>query len=299
MSPNFIIAGGVATGTSFLSEALKSHPDIYLPRIHRPEPNFFHYSWKYKKGYDWYLATWFTESSNQCAVGERSSLLLTSESSPERIANNLPDARLIFCLRNPFTRAWANYRFTVLEGLESLPFEDALRLEEARMRSASGIWSEVQPHAYTFRSIYSSGIRRFQRYFRSDQILYVKSESLSANPQHELSRVCNFLGVESGYKLTLPPNFSAPSVLDMSLQSRLRQHFGNAFPDIVEMVRQDRLNSHPDLENSPELQSLRSNLTQRSMTIPQRAKEILEKSLKQEINEVEALTQIDCSDWMP
>jgi len=107
------------------------------------------------------------------------------------------------------------------------------------------------------------------------------------------------LGVESGYKLTLPPNFSAPSVLDMSLQSRLRQHFGNAFPDIVEMVRQDRLNSHPDLENSPELQSLRSNLTQRSMTIPQRAKEILEKSLKQEINEVEALTQIDCSDWMP
>ena len=43
MLPNFLIAGVVASGTSYLSSTLAHHPDIYLPKIQRPEPNFFHF----------------------------------------------------------------------------------------------------------------------------------------------------------------------------------------------------------------------------------------------------------------
>ena len=91
MLPNFLIAGGVSTGTSFLSATLANHPDIYLPRIQRPEPNFFHYSWKYNQGLDWYQMTWFHEVSNQQAVGERSSLLLSSDLAAKRIKQTIPD----------------------------------------------------------------------------------------------------------------------------------------------------------------------------------------------------------------
>ena len=68
--PNFLIAGGVATGTSFLSATLAHHPDIYLPKIQRPEPNFFHYSWKFDQGVEWYKRTWFHEVGDQRVIGD-------------------------------------------------------------------------------------------------------------------------------------------------------------------------------------------------------------------------------------
>ena len=38
--PNFIIGGVAAGGTSFLSEILIQHPNIFLPKNMRPEPHF-------------------------------------------------------------------------------------------------------------------------------------------------------------------------------------------------------------------------------------------------------------------
>src|SRR3989338_4986121 len=74
--PNFIIAGGIATGTSFLSHTIKDHPEIYLPKIMRPECGFFYKSWEHKKGKDYYLSRWFSDAKREIAVGERSSLYL-------------------------------------------------------------------------------------------------------------------------------------------------------------------------------------------------------------------------------
>jgi hypothetical protein len=82
--PNFVIAGGMPAGTSFLSAALKNHPEIYLPKVQRPEPNFFHYTWKYRKGIEWYSKTLFSDVSNEKVIGERSSLLLTSKAAIQR-----------------------------------------------------------------------------------------------------------------------------------------------------------------------------------------------------------------------
>jgi len=147
-----LIAGGVATGTSFLSALLAKHPEIYLPKVQRPEPNFFHYTHKYQKGLDWCLNTWFSDVGDQRIAGERSSLLLPSENASARIHRNFPDMKLIFCLRNPVERAWGNYRFTVLEGLESLPFEEALKHEKHRTAETEGEWREIRPHAYLQRS---------------------------------------------------------------------------------------------------------------------------------------------------
>ena len=298
--PNFIIAGGVASGTSFLSTTLLHHPDIYLPKIQRPEPNFFHYSWKYGQGKEWWLKTWFSDVKTQIAVGERSSLLLSSDVAAKRILQTVPDVKLIFCLRNPIERAWGNYRFTVLEGLEPLSFEEAIRCESLRSKAAQGIWAEVQPHAYVTRSIYSTRLQEYIDLFGRDKILFLKSEDLSRHPEVNVARVCDFLGVDSSIKLPFPPNYTSPSVKNRAIQIELREYFGDRFSDLVENIRKDEHSlslalTEQDQEN---VAKLRSNLSLGKDLLPEDTRQHLRGLFAEEIGHTKNIVEFSVEDWI-
>lgn len=299
MLPNFLIAGSLAAGTSFLSATLTRHPDIYLPRIQRPEPNFFHYSWKYDQGLDWYQKTWFSEFAGQRAAGERSSLLLSSPIAPRRIKDALPDVKLIFCLRNPLERAWGNYRFTVLEGLESLSFEDAIDQEERRSAAAVGRWSEVKPHAYVERSRYSAGLGEYIRLFGRNNILLLKSEDLGRHPQENVARVCDFLGVDSSVHLEPASDYSSPSVVDHKLQAEMRSYFGDRFSDIVEAIRREESLSSFRLSDNDlkTIATLKANLMARKEPMPPIARERLRELLRTELLHLRRLVDFSVDDW--
>lgn len=300
MLPNFLIAGGVATGTSFLSATLTHHPDIYLPIIQRPEPNFFHYSWKFNQGMDWYQKTWFHEVGKQRAIGERSSLLLPSNVAANRIKQMLPDVKLIFCLRNPLERAWGNYRFTVLEGLEQLSFDEAIDREEERIQKAEGKWSEVQPHAYLTRSRYALHLQEFFDLFGKDRILLLKSEDLGRRPHENVKRVCEFLDVDTSVQLPLPPNYSSPSVIDRKLQMELRNFFGDRFPELVESIRKEEDVSAVTLteEDAQNLTRLRSNLRGGKDPIPEASRLRLRQIFADEIAQIRPLVDFTVDDWV-
>lgn len=300
MLPNFLIAGGVATGTSFLSATLTHHPDIYLPRIQRPEPNFFHYSWKFNQGMDWYQKTWFHEVGNQRAIGERSSLLLPSDVAANRIKQMLPDVKLIFCLRNPLERAWGNYRFTVLEGLEQLSFDEAIDREEERIQKAEGKWAEVQPHAYLTRSRYALHLQEFFDLFGKDRILLLKSEDLGRLPHENIKRVCDFLDVDTSIQLPLPPNYSSPSVIDRKLQMELRNFFGDRFPELVESIRKEEDVSALTLseEDAENIARLRSNLRGGKDPIPEASRLRLRQIFADEIAQIRTLVDFPVEDWV-
>ena len=300
MLPNFIIAGGVATGTSFLSATLAHHPDIYLPRIQRPEPNFFHYSWKFNQGIEWYQNTWFHEVGEQHAIGERSSLLLPSDVAAKRIKQTVPNVKLIFCLRNPLERAWANYRFTVLEGLEHLSFDEAIQVESERMKKAVGKWAEVQPHAYLTRSRYSAHLEEFFALFGKERILLLKSEDLGRNPQENVRRVCEFLGVDSSVSLPLPPSYSSPSVINRTLQIELRGYFGDQFPILVECIRKEEDVSSLILsdEDSVNIDRLRANLRGGKDPLAEESRLQLRKLFADEIERMKNLVDFSVDDWV-
>lgn len=300
MLPNFIIAGGVAAGTSFLSATLDHHPDIYLPRIQRPEPNFFHYSWKFNRGAEWYQQTWFHEVGKQKAVGERSSLLLSSDFAAGRIKQIVPEVKLIFCLRNPLERAWGNYRFTVLEGLEPLSFDEAIEREGERMRQAEGQWAEVQPHAYVTRSRYAKHLQEFIDLFGRDRILLLKSEDLGRRPHENVKRVCEFLGVDSTLELPLPPNYSSPSVIDRSAQMELRKYFGDRFSELVECIRKEEDVSALTLseEDAKNIKRLRSNLRGGKDPMPEAARLQLRALLADEIDSMKSMVDFSVDDWV-
>ncbi|MBG6174932.1 hypothetical protein IWQ55_002757 [Labrenzia sp. EL_208] len=299
MLPNFLIGGGVAAGTSFLSATIAHHPDIYLPRIQRPEPNFFHYSAKYNQGLDWYQQNYFHEVADETAVGERSSLLLTSPEASERIAASLPQIKLVFCLRNPIERAWANYRFSVLEGLEALSFADAMAQEDERMRKAEGRWAEVQPNAYVNRSRYAGGLKKYISLFGRENILLLKSEDLGSQPGENVSRVCTFLNVEPRSDLPLPPNYSSPSVVDPVIQTELRAYFGDRFSQLIETIRKEDKTSSVQVSEQDEVnvERLRENLRGQKDPMPEECRQRLRALLKDDIAAVQDMVDFSVGDW--
>ena len=274
MLPNFLIAGAAASGTSFLSSILKQHTDIYLPKEMRPEPHFFYYSDKYDRGIDWYKRKWFSEVKKQSAIGERSSSYLYHKESAKRIKENLPDIKLIFVLRNPIERTWANYRYTVLSGLEDLSFTEALETEPHRVKSASGIWKEVQPHDYTGRGLYGEQLEFYLKFFSWSQILIVNSEKLSSETQIQLDRITNFLGVKNFEQFELPPAFTSLSIFNKDVQIKCRKLLGaNKFNFIVEAVRRKEFNIEGFYENNQEkkiIETLSNNMVSEKNKIPEK-----------------------------
>lgn len=235
-TPTFLIAGTCAAGCSQLTAALKQHPQIYLPENHRPEPHYFYKSWEYEKPFDYYLDKYFSGVTTETAIGETSGSYLFGAEVAARIKKHLPQVKLIFTLRNPIERTYANYRATAFHGLEHLTFEEALQQENQRVQALQGIWKEIQHINYTGRSFYYNQLLEFFKYFSADQILLLKSEETRIDPMKSFKRCYNFLNVDANFEPVLPPLYTSRSVKDLALQMEIRQHFKEKFDLIIDLI---------------------------------------------------------------
>ena len=303
MLPNFIIGGAPVAGTSFLISILMQHPNIYLPRKMRPEPHFFYYSNKYEKGINWYASEWFSDHKNEKAVGERSSSYLYKSICAERIKKFIPDTKLIFVLRNPIERAWANYRFSVLSGLETLSFSDALKYETARISKLKGIWSEVKPFAYAGRGFYGKQMKSYLKLFDLKKILIISSEKLNNDTSKQLLKITDFLEIEPIINFKIPPIYSAMNVINAKLQSELRTKIGETnFDKIIEFIRSnkeiDKKIHSSEFEDHVHL--VKKNLDSKKSKISTEIKEKLSLIYKQDINLLFELIRnnVDFEPWV-
>jgi hypothetical protein len=300
--PNFLIGGTAAGGTSFLSAILVQHPQIYLPKLMRPEPHYFYKSWEYEKGVEQYLSRWFAEVPEQAiAIGERSSsYLFGGRVVAEKIAKQFPEMKFIFTLRNPIERTWANYRYTVLQGLDEYSFEDALRNEAQRVRDQSGIWAEIQPYNYTGRGFYASQLKQYLEIFPRENILLVKSELLSSQTDTELRKIYDFLGLTvTSFTYERAPDHTSAIVIDARLQMDFRKYFGSRFDLIIEATRKN-LPVEAFVSNSEDrnkIEQLARNMTGGKVSMPQSAREYLARHFSQDMKELSEMIDFDISDW--
>ena len=300
--PNFLIGGTAAGGTSFLSAILVQHPQIYLPKLMRPEPHYFFKSWEYEKGVEQYLSRWFADVPEQAiAVGERSSsYLFGGKLVAEKVVKQYPEMKFIFTLRNPIERTWANYRYTVLQGLEEYSFEDALKNEAQRVSNQSGMWAEIQPHNYTGRGLYASQLKQYLDIFPRENILLVKSELLSSQTDTELIKIYAFLGLTiTNFAYNRVPDHTSTNVIDARLQMHLRKHFGSRFDLIIEATRKnlsvEDFVSNPDDRNK--IEQLACNMTGGKVAMPQAARDYLVRYFSQDMKELGEMVDFDISDW--
>jgi hypothetical protein len=133
--PDFIIAGAPRSGTTWLYHLLDRHPDVYMAKPVAPEPKFFLVDELYARGIEYYSRQWFADAPAGKLAGEKSTNYLESPAAAERIAAHLPRVKLVFILREPAARAYSNYCWSRMNGLEDKSFADALAAEDERERA--------------------------------------------------------------------------------------------------------------------------------------------------------------------
>ncbi|MCB8920912.1 MAG: sulfotransferase domain-containing protein [Ardenticatenaceae bacterium] len=182
MLPNFLVIGAARSGTTSLYHNLSLHPQIFMPL--KKEPQFFTTNWH--QGLDWY-ARWFNARTIELAVGE-ASMTYTYPAyatiAPERIAQHLPDVRLIYLLRNPVERTFSHYNYyRYYSQVEKREFAEAIAEQEI----------------YLGTSMYFEWIQRYLHYFKREKLLVVIFEDMIAHPVEELAKVFAFLEVNTAF----------------------------------------------------------------------------------------------------
>lgn len=188
MLPNLIIIGAAKAGTTSLHHYLSLHPRIFMSRV-KELALFTRDNWRDR--IPWYSSQFADADAD--VRGESSpnyTMYPYLPSTPERIRQVVPEAKLIYVLRDPVERTIADYVEHVHLGFERRGILESLRdLDEP-----------ANPHVCSSR--YGSQLRRFLDHFDGAQILLLDQADLFANRRGTLSRVFAFLGVD--------PTFSSP-----------------------------------------------------------------------------------------
>ena len=193
--PDFIIAGAPRSGTTWLYSLLERHPDVYVAKPVTPEPKFFLVDSLYERGLEFYSKTWFAPAPSGAMAGEKSTNYLESAPAAERIARELPSVKLVFILRDPVERAWSNYLWSKMNGLETEDLQTALQLEEQRENELPEHLRFARPFSYFSRGLYADLLAPYFDRFPREQILILRFEDIGPRSESLAQRLHRFLGV--------------------------------------------------------------------------------------------------------
>jgi hypothetical protein len=177
----------------------------------KPEPKFFLVDEVYKKGIEYYQQTWFAKAPDEELAGEKTTNYLESAQAAKRIHQHLSWVKLIFILREPADRAYSNYLWSCMNGLEDKDFETALNLEEQREREVPENLRYARPHAYFSRGLYARLLHPYFERFPRERILCLKYEDIMTHPQKLAKSLHEFLGISLRPEDALSQGVSNPS----------------------------------------------------------------------------------------
>lgn len=207
--PDFIILGAQKAGTSSLYYYLSQHPDLlpsFVKEVHYFDGGIDPDVDTYSKGLDWYRAHFPLKARIRPhqKTFEASPLYLFNPLAPKRIAEALPNVKMVALLRNPTTRAVSHYFHETRRGQEHLPMRSALEAEEARLEPVLRT-NQYKSHAfihhtYKRRGIYVEQVRRYYDNFPKDRLLLLSSEAFFQDPQTALRLAFAFLGVDPSFR---------------------------------------------------------------------------------------------------
>jgi len=177
--PDFLIIGAARSGTTMLHATLAQHRRIFM--CDPKEPFFFSHNSARSRGEQWYRGL-FSEADERQVCGEAS----TSYSCwPEcgdvagRIAEAIPEVRLIYIMRHPVERAYSHYQYDKVRLGLRVSFEEALE-SESRLINASQ---------------YLEQIKRYLLYFDRSAFLFLLLEDFRVRPEEAQARIWAFLRV--------------------------------------------------------------------------------------------------------
>lgn len=249
--PDFIIAGAQKSGTTSLFAYLSQHPLLHpssIKEVHYFDGGLTPEIDTYQLGVNWYRAHFPLQRNvlSNHQVFEASPLYQLNPLVPERISQLLPNAKLIFVLRNPVERAISHYFHELRKGQEDLPIEEALRNEEARIQSvveANDFKSQTfMSHTYKTRGIYAEQLSRYFEWFSRDNCLVLNSKQLFEQPKETLKRVFEFVETDADFQVpSLQPRNVASNrkQVDSEVYDYLADYFAPRNKKLYELLAQD------------------------------------------------------------
>ena len=198
--PNTIIIGAMKSGTTSLHKYLSCHPQIFTSEI--KELDYFVEVKNWKRGLEWYKS-YFTEPSEiRCEASPNYSKCHRFPGVPEKMYRLIPDAKLIYLVRDPIKRILSQYIHRLSNGLDKSSIEDVLADPETK-------------YHYVNCSKYYMQLESYLKYYSPSNILVIPSEDLAKNRIETLQKIFQFLNVD--------PNFQHPDFFTITHQSKDKQ----------------------------------------------------------------------------
>jgi hypothetical protein len=245
--PNLVIIGAQKCGTSALHYYLDLHPEVQMsspkelaffldqselepgPYVSDPrDMNLLTGERNWGRGVDWYRSHFRADAPvrGEATPGYASPWF---PKVPEHMAEVVPDARLIFIVRDPVERLVSHYLHMRAMGREPRTLEEATGRGET---------------VYLGRSRYFSMIEPFRRRFPDERILLLRQDRLLRERRSTMREVFEFVGVDPGFwsdKMERERNVSAPKgrrYTAMDRLSRTRAAANDALGHPLELLRQ-------------------------------------------------------------
>jgi len=222
MKPNLIIVGAQKSGTGSLHHYLNLHPEVSMSET--KELNFFVETLNWEKGLDWYESRF---TGVQKIHGESSpsyTMYPNFPGVPARMHAILPDARLIYVVRDPLERIVSHYLHQWYGKRQDAPFLELLADPENK-----------KTRHYILTSSYYLQLSQYTEFYDLSKICVISLEDLKNSRPETLGRIYRFLEIDDSF---LPIDSTA--VVNRT-QTKLRT---NLFGDLL-------------LSDSPAVKSLR------------------------------------------
>ena len=204
--PDFFHVGVFKGGSTALYEALRRHPQIYMP-FHK-EPLYFGDDLTRRYGrmsLDDYLRL-FRDAKDGQRIGEASTWYLYSESAAREIKAFNPDAQITVMFRNPVDVMYAQHNQLIFNAMEPIDdFAEALDAEQDR-RAGKLLppWPiNIENLFYRHSVRFAEQLERFYEVFSRDRVHVMLHDDLVRDGAGVIRGYLEFLGVDAN--LAAPP----------------------------------------------------------------------------------------------
>jgi Sulfotransferase domain len=205
--PDFFLVGAFKSGSTALYEALRQHPQVFMP-FHK-EPVYFGADLTHRYGamtLDDYLRL-FRDARPDQRVGEASTWYLYSTSAAREIKEFSPEAQILVILRNPVDVMYAQHNQLIFNVIEDIPsFEEALAAEPDRRagRRLPDYPINVENLFYRHSVHFAEQLERYFEVFSRDHVHVMLYDDLRRDPDDVLRGCLEFLGVDPALAPPMP-----------------------------------------------------------------------------------------------
>jgi hypothetical protein len=292
--PDFFHVGVFKGGSTALYEALKRHPQIFMP-FHK-EPLFFGDDLTRRYGrmsIDDYMRL-FRDAKPGQRIGEASTWYLYSESAAREIKAFQPDAQILVMLRNPVDVMYAQHNQLIFNAMEPITdFAEALDAEEDRRAG-----KRLPPYPINIENLFyrhsvkfAEQLERYFDVFGRDTVHVMLFDDLTRDGAGVVRGVLEFLGVDPALAAAPPKSNENRSVKSPRLQRLI------FMPKVLMPLA-------PTLRRFPLVRSARTRLLEMNSEVRKRSPmdpSLRRRLLDEQAPEIERLGQLigrDLSSWL-